>query len=85
MLAVTFVAVHAFTPALTWHGLGARPLCKRAAVVQASDGSLAERVDERWKFLRDNPGSDAAGETQARTLPGLHTPLPVHMRRPHTQ
>ena len=32
------------------------------AVLQASaDGKdLAARVDERWKFLRDNPGADAA-------------------------
>ena len=61
MLMVFSLATLAFTTPPGLRALGIRASGQRGAVLQASvDDNLAARVDERWKFLRDNPGMDAA-------------------------
>ena len=71
MIAVALVTIAFTTPPSGLRALGTRaPGHHRRCAVLLQAGadsndidteiSLAARVDERWKFLRDNPGMDAA-------------------------
>jgi len=69
MIALSLATLAFTTPPGGLRALGTRAPGRRCAVLlQAgpdrkdidAEISLAARVDERWKFLRDNPGMDAA-------------------------
>ena len=68
MIALSLATIAFTTPLGGLRALGTRAPGRCAVLLLAgadskdleAEISLAARVDERWKFLRDNPGMDAA-------------------------
>ena len=71
MIALSLATIAFTTPLGGLRALGTRAPGRCAVLLLAgadskdieAEISLAARVDERWKFLRDNPGMDAAEAT----------------------